>query len=601
MPKIIKNGISYASSPAYESKPAAQGGTDLSLVTTGEKYTWNDKSATSVSYSNTSSGLAATDVQDAIDEVVEEKADSVPEPAEYDPMATYAPGDFCTHDGNIYQATSNATGTWDYSVWELCTPQQDYLHSINPVGSGSFSLNRKLGTTIGPRSFATGQEITASGGASHAEGGWTTASGTYSHTEGFYTVASGWYGAHAEGTQSVASGKYGPHAEGYYTTASGAGSHAEGRETVANHSAQHVFGEFNIEDPSTASADKRGNYVEIVGNGTADNSRANARTLDWSGNEVLAGGLKINGTEDVITTSASASSGGTDLSLVTTGEKYIWNNKSDLQLGTTSTTALKGDTKYAGSSTAGGSATSAAKLDTATAGSATQPCYFANGVPSACTYSLNKTVPSNAVFTDTNNAVTQTATSTSADYEVLFSVTADNTTRTEGARKNSNLKFNPSTGNLQATKFNGYTLAGACVYGAATSVASGNGNLVTSGAVYTALSNKIKRTSSSRNFTSKTTMSSTGLSLTCPSGHIYLVQAWFRYNNGAPRYVGACHSNTTWAFYDCVAASTDTGTTNAGHSSLSFMLTPGETIYYWAMYYSATANFISETIVDITL
>ena len=41
MPKIIKNGISYASSPAYESKPAAQGGTDLSLVTTGEKYTWN--------------------------------------------------------------------------------------------------------------------------------------------------------------------------------------------------------------------------------------------------------------------------------------------------------------------------------------------------------------------------------------------------------------------------------------------------------------------------------------------------------------------------------------------------------------------------------
>ena len=59
---------------------------------------------------------------------------------------------------------------------------------------------------------------------------------------------------------------------------------------------------------------------------------------------------------------------------------------------------------------------------------------------------------------NTNNAVTQTATSTSADYEVLFSVTADNTTRTEGARKNSNLKFNPSTGNLQATQLNGVTI-----------------------------------------------------------------------------------------------------------------------------------------------
>lgn len=60
--------------------------------------------------------------------------------------------------------------------------------------------------------------------------------------------------------------------------------------------------------------------------------------------------------------------------------------------------------------------------------------------------------------TDNNNAVTQTATSTSADYEVLFSSTADNTSRTEGARKNSNLKFNPSTGNLQVTQINGVTV-----------------------------------------------------------------------------------------------------------------------------------------------
>ena len=59
---------------------------------------------------------------------------------------------------------------------------------------------------------------------------------------------------------------------------------------------------------------------------------------------------------------------------------------------------------------------------------------------------------------NTNNAVTQTATTTSANYEVLFSVTADNTTRTEGARKNSNLLFNPSTGNLQATQLNGVTI-----------------------------------------------------------------------------------------------------------------------------------------------
>ncbi len=57
---------------------------------------------------------------------------------------------------------------------------------------------------------------------------------------------------------------------------------------------------------------------------------------------------------------------------------------------------------YAGSSSAGGSATSAVKLDTATAGSATQPVYFTGGKPVACTYTLGKSVPSNAVFTDTH-------------------------------------------------------------------------------------------------------------------------------------------------------------------------------------------------------
>lgn len=41
--------------------------------------------------------------------------------------------------------------------------------------------------------------------------------------------------------------------------------------------------------------------------------------------------------------------------------------------------------------------------------------------------------------------VSQTATTTSANYEILFSGTADNTTRTEGARKSSELLFNPSS------------------------------------------------------------------------------------------------------------------------------------------------------------
>lgn len=59
----------------------------------------------------------------------------------------------------------------------------------------------------------------------------------------------------------------------------------------------------------------------------------------------------------------------------------------------------------------------AASLLTTTAGSLTQPCYFTEGRPFACTYSLNKTVPANAVFTDTHytasNVIANSATSTS--------------------------------------------------------------------------------------------------------------------------------------------------------------------------------------------
>ncbi len=49
---------------------------------------------------------------------------------------------------------------------------------------------------------------------------------------------------------------------------------------------------------------------------------------------------------------------------------------------------------------------------------------------------------------NTDAKVTQTATTTNANYEVLFSATADNTTRTEGARKDSKLTYNPSSGDL---------------------------------------------------------------------------------------------------------------------------------------------------------
>lgn len=67
------------------------------------------------------------------------------------------------------------------------------------------------------------------------------------------------------------------------------------------------------------------------------------------------------------------------------------------------------------------SAATAAKLDT-DAGSSNKPVYISNGKPVACSYAINKTVPSNAIFTDTTNTAGSTTT-TAKRYLVGTSTT----------------------------------------------------------------------------------------------------------------------------------------------------------------------------------
>ena len=92
----------------------------------------------------------------------------------------------------------------------------------------------------------------------------------------------------------------------------------------------------------------------------------------------------------------------------TTAEiNYLDGVTSNIQSQLNSKSATSHTHNYAGSSSSGGAATSANKLNT-NAGSNTQPVYFANGVPVNTSYTLEKSVPSNAVFTDTtySNATT---------------------------------------------------------------------------------------------------------------------------------------------------------------------------------------------------
>ena len=68
----------------------------------------------------------------------------------------------------------------------------DKMDKTNPTGTGSFSMNRLEGSTIGSKSHAEGYYTTASGEASHAEGYYTTASGEASHAEGYYNLSGGY-------------------------------------------------------------------------------------------------------------------------------------------------------------------------------------------------------------------------------------------------------------------------------------------------------------------------------------------------------------------------------------------------------------------------
>ncbi len=165
------------------------------------------------------------------------------------------------------------------------------MNKENPTGTGSFSLNRKEGTTVGEYSTAEGLENIASKSCSHAEGRNTKSNGYNSHTEGTRTEANG-YNAHAEGDNTRANGDE-SHAEGVGTEVNGYGAHVEGVGTIASGAHQHVQGRYNEEDTE-------GQYAHIVGGGDSEIvdvdggvqvQRKNIHTLDWLGNAVFAGDI----------------------------------------------------------------------------------------------------------------------------------------------------------------------------------------------------------------------------------------------------------------------------------------------------------------------
>lgn len=153
----------------------------------------------------------------------------------------------------------------DYDTAWTDLPAPDlsaYAPKDSPVFTGSISMGRKSGTTVGSNSVAEGSD--------------TTASGMYSHAEGFSTTANG-YCSHAEGEFTSAEGN-GSHAEGYYTTARVDYSHAEGDHTIANNHASHAGGRYNRPMDTGGSPINSVGDVMVIGNGIVNT----ATDIDYS-------------------------------------------------------------------------------------------------------------------------------------------------------------------------------------------------------------------------------------------------------------------------------------------------------------------------------
>ena len=115
------------------------------------------------------------------------------------------------------------------------------------------------------------------------------------------------------------------HAEGEGGRAMARGSHVEGggNHAPASQVFTHVGGvnnattnetgktvsitRYNEDGTVAGTADRTlGKYAEVIGNGDSDQSRSNARTLDWDGNEELAGSITLGkGTANEVTLTAA--------------------------------------------------------------------------------------------------------------------------------------------------------------------------------------------------------------------------------------------------------------------------------------------------------
>jgi hypothetical protein len=183
-------------------------------------------------YDNSESGLTATNVQEAIDELAAGGREVL---------------------GDLTDVTISSPAANQLLQYNATTEQWEnkkYIEGTGNTVSGTDAhAEGNTNVASGTNAHAEGYGVVALGAQSHAEGYQTQASTYQSHAEGKVTEATG-ENSHAEGAYTKATG-FGAHSEGcgldtstpvVYVTSSGVGSHAEGRATTASAEGSHSGG-----------------------------------------------------------------------------------------------------------------------------------------------------------------------------------------------------------------------------------------------------------------------------------------------------------------------------------------------------------------------
>ena len=279
------------SNTTYSSKAAASGGTDVSLVTTGEKYTWNNKAAGDHTHSTTlatDSGTASVTLAANTTYKLSAGGTSVIFKTPADNNTTYSSKAAASGGTDVSLVTTGEKYTWNSKA------AGDHTHSTYvPLAGGTMTGLLKLQASVYTDSRSSGaldlQNSNIIGvNAIYMADASDNAGEAINWVNSSTTLDSLW----ASGGVLL----FTPNrADGTATTA--ANSQKVGRFTA---------------NPTTGQV--------VITDGTNGGIKSSGYTIAKS---VPSDAVFT----DTTYSSKSAASGGTDVSLVTTGEKYTWNNK----------------------------------------------------------------------------------------------------------------------------------------------------------------------------------------------------------------------------------------------------------------------------------